>query len=282
MLDEAKHRPQGATEQSDGSIVWRVWSPLSENISLVTYSRKGRTEVQMMPDNAGYFVCRLPNAEESMRYMYKLPDGNEYPDPASRWQPDGVHRHSAVFGPGSYRWSDAAWRGIPRRLGDLRITRGHFYAGGHIRSHYSAPAAISVAGRDRRGNHARPQFSGERNWGYDGVHPYAVQNSYGGPRSFQRLIDAAHRTGLGVILDVVYNHFGPEGNYLEKFGPYFTDRYHTPWGRAINYDGPYSDSVRQFVIDNATCGSAIFTSTGCGSTPCRRSTIFRRATSLPT
>ena len=95
------------------------------------------------------------------------------------------------------------------------------------------------------------QFPGDRNWGYDGVHPYAVQNSYGGPRALQRLVDAAHRHGLAVMLDVVYNHLGPEGNYLAKFGPYFTDRYHTPWGNAINYDGPDSDAVRQFVIDNA-------------------------------
>ncbi len=95
------------------------------------------------------------------------------------------------------------------------------------------------------------QFPGDRNWGYDGVHPYAVQNSYGGPRALQRLVDAAHRHGLAVLLDVVYNHLGPEGNYLAKFGPYFTDRYHTPWGSAINFDGPDSDAVRQFVIDNA-------------------------------
>ena len=95
------------------------------------------------------------------------------------------------------------------------------------------------------------QFPGERNWGYDAVYPYAVQNSYGGPRALQRLVDAAHRGGLAVILDVIYNHLGPEGSYAGSFGPYFTDRYHTPWGKAINYDGPDSDAVRQFVIDNA-------------------------------
>ncbi len=95
------------------------------------------------------------------------------------------------------------------------------------------------------------QFPGDRNWGYDGVYPYAVQNSYGGPRALQRFVDAAHQLGLAVILDVVYNHFGPEGNYMAKYGPYFTDRYRTPWGKAVNYDGPESDAVRQFVIDNA-------------------------------
>ena len=125
------------------------------------------------------------------------------------------------------------------------------------------------------------QFPGERNWGYDGVYPYAVQNSYGGPRGLQRLVDAAHAAGLAVILDVVYNHLGPEGNYLGKFGPYFTDRYHTPWGQAINFDGPDSDPVRQFFIDNACSGCAIFTSTGCGWTPSRRSTISAPATSWP-
>ena len=122
------------------------------------------------------------------------------------------------------------------------------------------------------------QFPGTRNWGYDGVHPYAVQSSYGGPRGLQELIDAAHGHGLGVILDVVYNHLGPEGNYLARFGPYFTDRYHTPWGAAINYDGPQSDAVRQFFSTTRGCGFAISTWTACGWTRCRRFMTSPRGT----
>ena len=109
------------------------------------------------------------------------------------------------------------------------------------------------------------QFPGERNWGYDAVYPYAVQNSYGGPRALQRLVDAAHQAGLAVILDVVYNHLGPKETISANYGPYFTDHYRTPWGMAVNYDGPQSDAVRQFVIDNAGSGCAISTSTVCGS-----------------
>ena len=110
------------------------------------------------------------------------------------------------------------------------------------------------------------QFPGGRNWGYDGVHPYAVQNTYGGPHGLQRLVDACHARGLAVILDVVYNHLGPEGNYLGEFGPYFTSRYNTPWGKAINYDDSGCDPVRDFVLDNVRLWIESTASTACGST----------------
>ena len=157
-----------------------------------------------------------------------------------------------MFFPESYGWSDAAWRGVARE--DLVIYELHvgtFTPEGTLDAIVPRLPELQSLGVTAIELMPVAQFAGDRNWGYDGVYPYAVQNSYGGPRALQRLVDAAHRAGLGVILDVVYNHLGPEGNYLAKFGPYFTDRYRTPWGKAINYDGPDSDAVRQFVIDNA-------------------------------
>lgn len=206
----------------------------------------------MTAQRRGYFTHREAEAAEGLRYCFKLADGREYPDPASRWQPDGVHAASAVFFPESYAWSDAAWRGIARE--DLVIYELHvgvFTPEGTLEAIVPRLSELQSLGVTAVELMPVAQFPGDRSWGYDGVYPYAVQNSYGGPRALQRLVDAAHRLGLGVILDVMYNHLGPEGNYLAHFGPCFTDAYRTPWGTAVNYDGPESDAVRQFVIQNA-------------------------------
>jgi maltooligosyltrehalose trehalohydrolase len=206
----------------------------------------------MASEAGGYFVHREPQAAEGLRYMYRLADGNEYPDPASRWQPDGVHRPSALFFPESYAWSDAEWRGVVRE--DLVIYELHvgtFTAEGTFDAAIPRLPDLSSLGVTAIEIMPVAQFPGERGWGYDGAHPCAVQNSYGGPRAMQRFVDAAHRHGLAVLLDVVYNHLGPEGNYFERFGHYVIGRYKTPWGNAINFDGGDSDAVRQFFIDNA-------------------------------
>lgn len=206
----------------------------------------------MPPQGDGYFACELPDAPEGLRYLYRLADGGEYPDPASRWQPVGVHRPSAVFFPEEFSWTDRAWRGVARE--DLVIYELHvgtFTPEGTLAAIVPRLAELRELGVTALELMPVAQFPGERNWGYDGVHLFAVQNSYGGPRGLQQLVDAAHAAGLAVILDVVYNHLGNEGNYLAQFGPYFTDRYHTPWSCAVNFDGPGSDAVRQFVIDNA-------------------------------
>lgn len=239
--------------QPDGSVVWRVWAPSSQEVSLVTGATSDACEKYAMePDRDGYFVHQLPKADEGLSYVFQLGDGREYPDPASRWQPDGVHRPSALFFPESYRWSDAAWRGIARE--DLVIYELHvgaFTLEGVFEAIIPRLAQLLALGVTAVELMPVTQFAGDRNWGYDVVYPYAVQNSYGGPRALQRLVDAAHQAGLAVILDVVYNHLGPEGNYLANYGPYFTDRYRTPWGTAINYDGPQCDAVRHFFIQNA-------------------------------
>ncbi len=189
---------------------------------------------------------------DGLRYAYVLPNQVDRPDPASRWQPEGVHRPSATFFPETSDWSDDGWRGVPR--GDLVIYELHvgtFTPEGTFEAVARRLPELAELGVTAIELMPVAQFPGERNWGYDGVYPNAVQNTYGGPRELQRLVNAAHHAGLAVFLDVVYNHFGPEGNYLSDFGPYFTDRYRTPWGAAMNFDGADSDPVRQFVVDNA-------------------------------
>ncbi|MGD0899959.1 MAG: malto-oligosyltrehalose trehalohydrolase, partial [Thermoguttaceae bacterium] len=251
MASEPFCDPQGATRQPDGTVLWRLWAPASRTVGLVTWSDGRRAEAAMAPGPPGWFTFRQA-AGEGLRYVYRLDDGREYPDPASRWQPEGVHRPSAVFFPETFAWSDHGWRGVQRE--DLilyEIHVGAFTPEGTLDAaagRFEALAALGVTAVELM---PVAQFPGSRNWGYDGVHPFAVQESYGGPRALQRLIDLAHRSGLAVILDVVYNHFGPEGNYFERFGPYFTDRYRTPWGKAINFDAPGSDAVRRFFVDNA-------------------------------
>ena len=244
--------PQGALRQRDGSVVWCVWAPLSTTVSLVTLSSEGRQEIEMTPEGGGYYIRRQSQVDEGLPYAFKLADGRDYPDPASRWQPNGVHRPSAVFSPESHCWSDTTWRGIAREeLAIYELHVGVFTLEGTFEAIIPRLPQLRSLGLTAVELMPVAQFAGDRNWGYDAVYPYAVQNSYGGPRALQRFVDAAHQAGLAVILDVVYNHLGPEGNYLAKYGPYFTDRYRTPWGMAINYDGPQSDAVRRFVIDNA-------------------------------
>ena len=206
----------------------------------------------MQGEPGGYFIHQEPGVEEGLRYAYVLPNQVERPDPASRWQPEGVHRPSATFFPETSDWSDDDWRGVPRA--DLVIYELHvgaFTQEGTFEAVARRLPELAELGVTAIELMPVAQFPGERNWGYDGVYLNAVQSSYGGPRELQRLVNVAHRAGLAVFLDVVYNHLGPEGNYLSDFGPYFTDRYHTPWGAAMNFDGADSDPVRRFVVDNA-------------------------------
>jgi maltooligosyltrehalose trehalohydrolase len=206
----------------------------------------------MAPLPNGWFETTLEELGPGAWYFYLLDGEKERPDPVARALPEGVHGPSEVIDPEAFAWTDAGWRGRP--LADMLIYELHI---GTFTPEGTFDAVIPRL--DRLGDlgvntiELMPvaSFPGWRNWGYDGVGLFAPQRTYGGPDGLRRLVDACHARGLAVLLDVVYNHLGPEGNYLAEFGPYFTDRYQTPWGQAINYDGRDARGVRDFVIDNA-------------------------------
>lgn len=241
----------GATVLGEARCRFAVWAPRAQRVEVHILGPQERL-APLSPGERGYHSGVLENVEPGTPYLYRLDGAIERPDPASRFQPRGVHGPSAVVHPRAFAWSDAGWRGIP-------LEKCIFYEL-HIGA-YTPEATFEavIPHLDELGDlgvtaiELMPvaQFPGDRNWGYDGVRPYAVQNSYGGPEGLQRLVDACHRRGLAVALDVVYNHIGPEGNHLADFGPYFSDRYRTPWGPALNFDGPGSDEVRRFFIENA-------------------------------
>jgi maltooligosyltrehalose trehalohydrolase len=201
--------------------------------------------------NSGYFWHTQPEVPPGQRYAYQLDGGPERPDPCSLWQPEGVHGPSAVVRPDRFRWTDHGWSGVARgELVFYELHVGTFTPEGTFEAVMPRLGELRDLGVTAVELMPVAQFPGTRNWGYDGVGLYAAQNSYGGPEGLASLVNACHVAGLAVFLDVVYNHLGPEGNYLSEFGPYFTDRYKTPWGSAVNYDGPGSDPVRDFVLDN--------------------------------
>jgi maltooligosyltrehalose trehalohydrolase len=242
--------PLGAVRRADGSVSFTVWAPASPRVTLIL-NEPVRLEIEMQRESGGYFTAAAEGVAEGARYCFRLGGGAERPDPASRFQPDGPHTPSQVVSR-EFDWQSEDWNGL--RLEQYVMYEVHI---GTFTSEGTFDAAIAQLPRlvelGVTALEIMPvsQFPGSRNWGYDGVHPYAVQNSYGGPDGLKRLVDACHRHGLAVVLDVVYNHLGPEGNYLAEFGPYFTGRYRTPWGLAINFDGPDSDEVRRFFIENA-------------------------------
>jgi maltooligosyltrehalose trehalohydrolase len=241
----------GAVSQADGSVRWRVWAPKAKQVELVFLDGAQRRAAAMQSEERGYFQHLEANVSDGQRYAYRLDGGPERPDPCSRWQPDGVHGPSAVVRPERFPWTKPDWRGVKRRdLVFYELHVGTFTPEGTFEAVVPRLAALRDLGVTAIEIMPVAQFPGSRNWGYDGVLPYAAQNSYGGPHGLQKLVDACHAAGLAVFLDVVYNHFGPEGNYLAEFAPYFADRYKTPWGSAINYDGPGCDAVRDYVLDN--------------------------------
>lgn len=196
----------------------------------------------------GEYFTTSAEARTGDRYQYVV-DGLAVPDPVSRFLPEGVHGRSEIVDPYAFSWTDARWRGIPLKdyiIYELHV--GTFTPEGTFDAAIKNLAYLKQLGITVIEVMPVSAFPGSRNWGYDGVSPYAVQESYGGPEAFKRFIDAAHREGLAVILDVVYNHLGNEGNYLRLFGPYFTNRYKTPWSEAINYA---ERGVREYVVQNA-------------------------------
>jgi maltooligosyltrehalose trehalohydrolase len=199
----------------------------------------------------GYFHAVVDGVSAGALYRYQLKNGRVRPDPASRHQPQGVHGSSQVV-TNRFEWLNSSWQGLPLEkyvIYELHV--GTFTPQGTLDAIIPRIAKLKQLGITAIELMPIAQFSGNRNWGYDGVYPYAVQASYGGPIALKRLVDACHQHGIAVVLDVVYNHLGPEGNYLADFGPYFTDQYRTPWGQAINFDGTGSDEVRRYFLENA-------------------------------
>jgi len=241
----------GATLLPDGTVYFRVWAPRALQVSVVLPHRGGNP-LPLAAEGNGYFSGVVAGIAEDERYLYLLDREIARPDPASRFQPEGVHGPSRVVAANRFVWRDNGWKGMPLAeyiIYELHV--GTFTPQGTFDGAISRLDHLCELGITAIELMPVAQFPGERNWGYDGTYPFAPQNSYGGPDGLQRLVDACHRRGLAVVLDVVYNHLGPEGNYLHSFGPYFTDRYRTPWGDAVNFDGPDSDPVRHYFIANA-------------------------------
>lgn len=242
----------GANVQPNGSTSFRVWAPKARSMEVKIITREGAKKTRMEREDGGYYYASVPDVREGANYYYVLDGEKDRPDPCSRYQPDGVHGASEVVDPAAFSWSDAGWKGItPADLVLYEMHTGTFTPGGTFESAIEKIPYLKKLGVTCLEIMPVAQFPGKRNWGYDGVGLYAVQNSYGGPAGLKKLVDACHAEKLAVCLDVVYNHLGPEGNYLNEFGAYFTDKYHTPWGSALNYDGPDSDNVRRFIIENA-------------------------------
>ncbi|HEY9632621.1 MAG TPA: malto-oligosyltrehalose trehalohydrolase [Coleofasciculaceae cyanobacterium] len=228
-----------------------VWAPSHEEVAVQIVSPEQRL-IPMQKDEQGYFKVLAEGIEPGTLYFYKIAGDTDRPDPASHYQPKDVHGPSEVVDHSKMNWTDSDWSGIP--LEDMIIYELHvgtFTPEGTFESMIPRLRELREFGINAIEIMPVAQFPGDRNWGYDGAYTYAVQNSYGGPEGLKKLIDAAHREGLSVILDVVYNHFGPEGNYTSQYGPYFTEMYKTPWGMAMNFDDIYSDGVRNYFIENA-------------------------------
>ncbi len=239
----------GANYLGDGKTRFEVWAPRAARVDVHITSPKDRL-VSMEPEARGYHHAVVDNVEPGSRYHYRLND-KERPDPASRFQPEGVHGPSQVVD-SKFDWHDQSWSGLLLKdyiIYELHV--GTFTPEGTFDAIVPRLDYLKELGITAVELMPVAQFPGSRNWGYDGAAPFAAQNSYGGPEGLKRLVDACHLKNLAVVLDVVYNHLGPEGNYLAEFGAYFTDRYSTPWGPAMNFDGPESDEVRRFFIENA-------------------------------
>lgn len=229
---------------------FRVWVPGRKRIEIHVTAPEDRV-IPLQSAGGGYYEAQVAGLAAGTRYLVRLDGKQERPDPASRSQPEGVHGPSELIDT-AFDWASSGWRNMP--LSDYVIYELHvgtFSQAGTFDGLIEHLAGLRDLGITAIELMPIAQFPGGRNWGYDGAYPYAAQDSYGGAQGLHRLVDAAHRLGIAVILDVVYNHMGPEGNYLADFGPYFTDRYKTPWGAAINFDGPDSDGVRDFFIQNA-------------------------------
>lgn len=240
----------GAEYLGDNKCRFTVWAPEANQVHLVVKNKT--TPIPLEKEENGYWSSLVTGISTSDKYKFRLDGENKFPDPASRFQPEGVHSWSQVTDSNTYKWSDKGWKGIPiSEMIIYEIHVGTFTPKGTFSGIKEKLDYLEELGVNTLEIMPIAQFPGERNWGYDGVYPFAVQNSYGSIDDLKRLIDSCHKRNMAVILDVVYNHLGPEGNYLHEFGPYFIDKYVTPWGKALNFDDKYSDEIRNFFLQNA-------------------------------
>ncbi|HEX2191778.1 MAG TPA: alpha-amylase family glycosyl hydrolase, partial [Acidimicrobiales bacterium] len=231
-------------------VRFEVWAPLAGAVDMVL---DGTRVAMAGPDGDGWFRAEVAGAGAGADYAFSLDGGPPRPDPRSPWQPEGVHGPSRLVDHGAFPWSDGGWvpavplvDGVVYELHVGTFSPEGTFAGAVSRLDHLVDLGVTAV-------EVMPvvEFPGRRGWGYDGVDLWAPHSGYGGPEGLKRLVDACHARGLAVLLDVVYNHLGPDGNYLGEFGPYFTDHYATPWGQAVNFDRADSDPVRAFVVDNA-------------------------------
>src|SRR5262249_51400781 len=257
-LDMKQHRrlPIGAEVLPDGGVHFRLWAPRRRRVEVVLEPGQERStaEGKLEAEAGCYFSGTGPQARAGTLYRYRL-DGAEqlYPDPASRFQPQGPHGPSQVIDPTRFPWTDGRWRGTPLQgqvLYEMHV--GTFTREGTWEAASRELAELAAVGITVIEVMPVAEFPGRFGWGYDGVDLFAPTHLYGEPDDLRRFVDRAHAAGLGVILDVVYNHIGPDGNYLKQFAAdYFTDRYKNEWGEALNFDGPNSGPVREFFVANA-------------------------------
>ncbi|MCB8874556.1 malto-oligosyltrehalose trehalohydrolase [Acidisoma silvae] len=249
MTSRVHDLPFGASLQGD-AVLFRLWAPGEAQVAIAL---DGRDPVPMVAGEGGWHEKRMPEAHAGSLYQYVVKDGLRVPDPASRFQPQDVHGPSEVVDPKAYDWQDHGWRGrawAEAVIYELHI--GTFTPEGSFRAAIAKLDHLADLGVTVIEIMPVADFPGQRNWGYDGVLPFAPDSSYGRPEDFKALVDAAHARGIGVMLDVVYNHFGPDGNYLPVYAPqFFTDRHKSPWGAGVNVDGADSRPVRDFFIHNA-------------------------------
>ncbi len=245
--------PFGAELTEQGQIRFRLWAPDAREVELILYDSPTISRaLQLSSVEGGWFELTTSEARVGSHYRYRINGGTQVPDPASRYNPQDVHGPSQVIDPAAYEWSDSAWRAPPWHeavIYELHIgtfSEAGTFAGVREKLDHLVELGITTI-------ELMPvaDFPGTRGWGYDGVLPFAPESGYGTPEELKALIDSAHRRGLAVMLDVVYNHFGPEGNYLNAYARrFFTDRHKTPWGDALNFDGPGGRTVRDFFIHN--------------------------------
>ncbi|MCE7042888.1 malto-oligosyltrehalose trehalohydrolase [Dyadobacter sp. CY312] len=245
-----RKRTIGVNFAASGEAQVLLWAPDANQVELLIPG-KDKT-VSLTCKDLGYWIAQTTDLQSGDLYYFELDGKKQLPDPASLSQPDDVHGASRAIDINSFQWKDDSWQHFP--LKDYIIYELHVgtftpegtFAAAEMKLDYLVDLGITAV-------EIMPvaQFPGNRNWGYDGVYPFCVQHSYGGLKGLQSMVDACHSKGLAVILDVVFNHVGPEGNHLEEFGPYFTEKYRTPWGNAINFDDAWCDGVRDFFIENA-------------------------------